>query len=107
MSFPALFVSLLVLCGPSPASALTLKAFKDSLFAYPGIRSQADGGDFLQDPEGAGDAKHKGQSDRHLPIGSQISRRENRIEQYLQSDRVGQTQHGRDHSVEHETEGVR
>ena len=47
MSFPALVVSLLVLCGPSPASALTLKPFKDSLFAYPGILSQADGGDFL------------------------------------------------------------
>jgi dienelactone hydrolase len=38
--------AVLVLSGLSPAAAMTLKPFKDNLFAYPGILSQADGGDF-------------------------------------------------------------
>jgi len=48
MRIPALAVlgSFLILCGLSPAAALTLKPFKDSLFAYPGLLSQADDGDF-------------------------------------------------------------
>jgi dienelactone hydrolase len=48
MRIPVLAVlgSFLVLSGLSPASALTLKPFKDSLFAYPETLSQADGGDF-------------------------------------------------------------
>ena len=38
---------LLVLAGAGAAAALTLAAQKDQLFAYPGILSSGDGGDFL------------------------------------------------------------
>lgn len=43
---PAL-AALLVLASPSGAQALTLKPFKDDLFAYPGVLAQEDGGDRL------------------------------------------------------------
>lgn len=42
----AVLLSVLIGFGASPASALTLKPFKDSLFAYPAVLSQADGGAF-------------------------------------------------------------
>lgn len=42
----AVLLSVLIGFGASPASALTLKPFKDSLFDYPAVLSQADGGAF-------------------------------------------------------------